>query len=105
MTDLFLWFFLLLHILCCLILAALTRPGILKAPAAFVLCAFFLPVWGEISVLMLHFMCVRKKTGTKQSEVEVQRFDGSGRPHLEADVHDTSFIIPSARRLPSTIRR
>ena len=44
-------------------------------------------------------MCVREKAGTKQSEVEVQRFDGSGRPHLEADVHDTSFVIPLGEAL------
>ncbi len=62
----------LLHLLCCVLIFLGIQFRILKVRKLMVLVALFLPFWGELLVLILHFQILCKQTD--RSSVGVEKF-------------------------------
>lgn len=62
----------LLHLLCCVLIFLGIQFRILKVRKLIVLVALFLPFWGELLVLILHFQILCKQTD--RSSVGVEKF-------------------------------
>lgn len=62
----------LLHLLCCVLIFLGIQFRILKVRKLMVLVALFLPFWGELLVLILHFQILCKQTD--RSNVGVEKF-------------------------------
>lgn len=62
----------LLHLLCCLLLFLGVQSGLLKVKKLLLVMAVFLPFWGELLVLVLHFQILCKQTD--RSAVGVEKF-------------------------------
>lgn len=65
-------FFLLCHILCCILIFCGIRNRVLKVRKYMVPVALFLPFWGEVLVLVLHFQIFFRQTAV--SELGVEKF-------------------------------
>lgn len=62
----------LLHLLCCVLIFLGIQFRVLKVRKLMVLVALFLPLWGELLVLILHFQILFKQTD--RSDVGVEKF-------------------------------
>ena len=62
----------LLHLLCCVLIFLGTQFRVLKVRRLMVLVALFLPLWGELLVLVLHFQILCRQTD--RSSVGVEKF-------------------------------
>ena len=69
----------LLHLLCCVLIFLGIQFQILKVRRLMVLVALFLPLWGELLVLILHFQILCKQTDSdKAAETMQQSPDSDG---------------------------
>lgn len=66
------WGLVLLHLLCCALIFAGIRAGVLKVRRLMAPVALLVPFWGEVLVLVLHFQILCKQTD--RSEVGVEKF-------------------------------
>ncbi len=64
--------FLVLHILCCILIFLGIYFRMLKVRKLMFVVALFLPVWGPLLVLALHFQILTKQTG--RSEIGIEKF-------------------------------
>lgn len=62
----------LLHLLCCVLIFLGIQFRVLKVRKLMVLVALFLPLWGELLVIILHFQILFKQTD--RSDVGVEKF-------------------------------
>ena len=75
------WVLVLLHLLCCVLIFLGIQFRILKVRRLMVLVALFLPLWGELLVLVLHFQILckqtdRSKVGVEKFQVESELYKG-----------------------------
>lgn len=84
----------LLHLLCCVLIFLGIQFRILKVRKLMVLVALFLPLWGELLVLILHFQILCKQTdrsnvGVEKFQVESELYKGI----VQDDSHSSTSTV------------
>lgn len=84
----------LLHLLCCVLIFLGIQFQILKVRRLMVLVALFLPLWGELLVLILHFQILCKQTdrsnvGVEKFQVESELYKGI----VQDDSHSSTSTV------------
>lgn len=84
----------LLHLLCCVLIFLGIQFRILKVRRLMVLVALFLPLWGELLVLILHFQILCKQTdrsnvGVEKFQVESELYKGI----VQDDSHSSTSTV------------
>lgn len=97
------WIFLilvLLHITCCIITFAGIKFKFLKVHKYMFFVVLFLPVWGFLSVLMLHFQIAIKKDGIKEVQMEKMKLNSEIYKSVMVDKNKVSHkIVPMEEAL------
>ena len=97
------WFFcvgVLLHILCCVFIYAAIEMRLLTVHRYMFFVALFLPFWGVLTILLLHFQVSLKKDGVRSVGVEKMKLDNEIYKSIRVeDRKNTDAIVPMEEAL------
>lgn len=93
--EIFFLFLLLCHILCCTLIFLGLRNQILKVHKLMFPVALFLPFWGEVVVLVLHFQIFFRQTDVSELGVEKFRVESELYKGLQYEEKNTSHSTVS----------
>lgn len=85
---------LVLHLAACVILTVLLKLKMLMVPAAFLPILYFVPVWGEISVLACHMLKASGRDGSLTAMLERNGADEEVYRSLIPEPETSSTVIP-----------
>lgn len=86
-----LWLILLiLHFLACALVLLGIKSGFLKLHSYMFFIALFLPFWGIVLILLLHFQIFLRADGTKQIQMEKLKTESELYKSIRIDTHNTA---------------
>ncbi len=83
---------LVLHLLCCVAMWILAGMGIFKIPRIWAVIACFLPFWGELGALALHWYRSGKRSSKKRTYMDETGFVSDIYQNVAADEEDHGVI-------------